>query len=71
MTLSLEQLACIQAELEMDPSKAARIFANNGIDAAGHQRQMAELEASFQQDESRAQRFAQLRDYYRAVLGPR
>ncbi|HSC89712.1 MAG TPA: hypothetical protein VLC09_20660 [Polyangiaceae bacterium] len=69
--LSLEQLACVQAELDIDPSRAARVYAQNGIDAADHARQMQALTSTFAADPSASQRFDQLREYYRAILGPR
>lgn len=69
--LSLEQLACIQAELDLDPARGPRVFAANGVDAAELARQMGELMGSFAGDSGNAARFEQLREYYRAILGPR
>ena len=69
--MSLEQLACIQAELDLDPARGPRVFAANGVDQGELTRQMSELIGSFSADAGKAARFEQLREYYRAILGPR
>jgi len=69
--LSLEQIACIQAEIDVDPSRAPAVFASNGISAGDYERQFGQLTATLAVDEHKAQRFEQLRTYYRAVVGPR
>jgi len=70
-TLSLEQIACIQAEIDVDPSRAAAVFSANGITGADYERQFGQLKTVLSADEHKAQRFEQLRTYYRAVVGPR
>lgn len=70
-SLSLEQIACIQAELDVDAGRAAAVFASNGISSADYERQFLQLKATLGVDEHKAQRFEQLRTYYRALVGPR
>lgn len=69
--LSLEQIASIQAELDVDPARSQAVFASNGIDAREYENQMRELEARLRANAHEAERFEQLRGYYRAILGPR
>lgn len=70
-SLSLEQIACIQAEIDLDPSRAAAVFSANGIASGDYERQFGQLQTVLATDEHKAQRFEQLRTYYRALVGPR
>ncbi len=69
--LSLEQIACMAAELDIDAGRAPQVFAANGVDAATYERQRAQLEIDMAADDAKLRRFEQLRDYYRAILGSR
>jgi len=69
--LSLVQLACMVAELDIDAGRAPQVFGANGVDAATYERQRAQLEIEMAGDDAKLRRFEQLRDYYRAILGSR
>lgn len=69
--LSLEQIACIVAELDIDAARAPQVLRSNGIDGATFERQRAQLELDMAADEAALRRFEQLRQYYRAILGSR
>ncbi len=69
--LSLEQIACMVAEMDLDPSREAAVLSSNGVDAATFQTQKHKLELQMAGDESQLQRFEQLRGYYRAILSSR
>ncbi len=70
MKLSLEQLACIQAELDRDPSRLADVLQSNSVDEQAYIAQRKNLENEMTSDVDLSTRFAQFREYYRAVLGP-
>jgi hypothetical protein len=70
-SLSLEQHACIQAELDADPGRLDAVLATNGITRDAYEQQSAKLKLELSTNESQASRFQQLRDHYRAILGPR
>jgi hypothetical protein len=69
VVLSLEQLACIQAELDIDEGRKQGVLTSNGVDEASYWAQCSQLQSELAADPVKAARFNQLREYYRAILG--
>lgn len=69
--LSFEQLACLTAEVELNPSKAAGAIAGYGIDQQSYQTQLQALRVRCEADAELQQRYDRLIQYYRSVVKPR
>jgi hypothetical protein len=70
-TLSLEQHACLSAELELQPERAAQIYQAYSLDAASYQAEVLRMNERLSADPSLVERFRQLCQYYRAIMAPR
>src|SRR5690606_8369114 len=66
--LSLEQLACIQAELDVDPERLWELLQANSVSEPSYHTQSAELHSEMLSNPEKARRFEQLREYYRAIF---
>jgi hypothetical protein len=69
--LSLEQHACLRAELELQPERAGQIYQAYALDEPRYRAQVEQLRQRFATDPSLEPRFQQLCQYYRAIMAPR
>jgi len=68
VTLSIEQMAFIAAELQLYPSRSEGIYAANGIDADSYVALVSHWNEKLQADPKQHAHFVQLLEYYRAIL---
>jgi hypothetical protein len=71
LPLSFEQLTCLTAEIESNPSKSATALSGYGIDIQAYQAQLQALRVRCEADPELQQRYDRLIQYYRAVVAQR
>lgn len=71
LPLSFEQLTCLTAEIDANPSRSATALAGYGIDQHAYQTQLAALRVRCEADPELQQRYDRLLQYYRAVVAQR
>jgi hypothetical protein len=59
----------MQADLDVNPARLGEVLAANGVDEPSYRSQAGRLASEMAGDAAKAQRFEQLREYYRAILG--
>lgn len=66
--MSLEQFACLVAELRSQPGREANVLTKYGLDAPSYEQTTKRFEADFVANPDQAERFQSLSEYYTRTM---